>query len=291
MNTDRYYDGREETFGTDLASIIPRYVGQRRPLQQAGESTMSNRLKLKYQLWAALCGVGYEVLYTIFWAVFGHNLPPASPSLSAQDLAAYYLRYHDGILFGNTMTALVAFLWVPWTAQLTVAMLRIEGDNPVLTIIQVIGGIITAWVLAFCPAIWAALAFRTDIDPATLRTLNDVDFIVFNITYAGTTLQAIAAGLVGLADKSEHPVFPRWVSYWSIFTGLSFLPITAMPYFKTGPLAWDGLITFWALFGTFFVWTGSIGIYLAKDVRRRLREEEGQAPAWSGGIPAAAGSR
>ena len=60
---------------------------------------------------------------------------------------------------------------------------------------------------------------------------------------------------------------------WAIFTGLSFLPITAMPFFKTGPLAWNGAITFWALFGTYFIWTGSMGVCMAKDASRRLREE------------------
>ena len=34
------------------------------------------------------------------------------------------------------------FLWIPWTAQLTVVMCRIEGSSPVLTIIQLIGGIL-----------------------------------------------------------------------------------------------------------------------------------------------------
>ena len=29
----------------------------------------------------------------------------------------------------------------------------------------------------------------------------------------------------------------------------------------------------WALFGTYFFWTSSMGIYMAKDASRRLREE------------------
>jgi hypothetical protein len=152
-------------------------------------------------------------------------------------------------------------------------MLRIEGSSPVLTIIQLIGGVLTAWVVMFCPAIWAAAAFRPQIDANIVRMLNDLGFVVFNVTYAGTSVQAIAAGLVGLADKSSIPVFPRWVSCWAIFTGLSFLPITAMPFFKTGPLAWNGAITFWALFGTYFIWTASMGVYMAKDASRRLRDE------------------
>jgi hypothetical protein len=236
---------------------------------------MTTRQNLKYQLIAASSGVAFELLFTIFWGGFGHNLPPASPNLSGPDLAAYFALHHSAILFGHTMAALVSVLWIPWTAQLTVVMRRIEGSSPVLTIIQFTGGILTAWVLMFCPAIWATAAFRTDIDPNAIRTLNDLGFILFNITYAVTSVQAIAAGLVGLADHSARPVFPRWVCGWAIFAGLSFIPLTAMPFFKTGPLAWNGLISFWTLFGTYFIWTASMGVCMAKDASRRLREEDG----------------
>jgi hypothetical protein len=86
-------------------------------------------------------------------------------------------------------------------------------------------------------------------------------------------VQAIAAGLVGLADKSERPVFPRWVCGWAIFAGVSFIPLTAMPFFRTGPLAWNGLLSFWTLFGTYFIWTASMGYCMVKDASRRLHEE------------------
>ncbi len=235
---------------------------------------MTNKQNLKYQLLAASSGFAFEILFTLFWAGFGHNLPPASPNLSGPDLAAHFALHHNAILFGNSMAALVAVLWIPWTAQLTVVMRRIEGSSPVLTIIQLSGGILTAWVLMFCPAIWATAAFRPDIDPNTVRTLNDLGFILFNITYAVTSVQAIAAGIVGLADKSAQPVFPRWVSGWAIFAGVSFIPLTVMPFFKTGPLAWNGAISFWTLFGTYFIWTASMGVCMMKDASRRLREEE-----------------
>jgi hypothetical protein len=234
---------------------------------------MTKKENLKYQVLAAQCGFAFEILFTIFWAWMARNLPPASPNLSAPDLAAIFVQHHNAILLGNSMAALVAVLWIPWTAQLTIVMWRIEGSSPVLTIIQLIGGALTAWVLMFCPAIWAVAAFRPEADPNTVRTLNDLGFILFNITYAVTSVQAIAAGLAGLADKSARPVFPRWVSGWAIFAGLSFIPLTAMPFFKTGPLAWNGALSFWTLFGTYFIWTASMGVCMAKDASRRLREE------------------
>src|SRR5260370_10245690 len=110
---------------------------------------MTTRQNLKYQLLAAQCGFAFEILYTIFWAYFGHNLPPASPNLSAQDLASIFAQHHNAILFGNCMAALVGILWIPWTAQLTVVMWRIEGSSPVLTIIQVIRRSTPARLLKF----------------------------------------------------------------------------------------------------------------------------------------------
>jgi hypothetical protein len=67
------------------------------------------------------------------------------------------------------MAALIGVLWIPRTTQLTVVMWRIEGSSPVLTIVQLIGGILTAWVVMFCPAIWAAAAFRPEVDPNLIR--------------------------------------------------------------------------------------------------------------------------
>jgi hypothetical protein len=57
-----------------------------------------------------------------------HNLPPASPNLSAQALATHFALHHNAILFGNSMAALVGALWISWTAQLTLVMGRIEGS-------------------------------------------------------------------------------------------------------------------------------------------------------------------
>jgi hypothetical protein len=250
-----------------------------RPKMSTEETQMNIRESLRWQVLAAECGIAFEILFTIFWGFFAHNLPPAAPSLTGPQLVTHFAAHREAILFGNSMAALVAVLWIPWTAQLTVVMRRIEGANPVLTIIQLSGGILTAWVLMFCPAIWATAVFRTDLEPNTIRALNDLGFILFNITYAVTSVQAIAAGVAGLVDKNERRVFPRWVCYWAIFTGFSFVVLTAMPFYTTGPIAWNGAISFWGLFGAYFVWTGTMGYCMIRDARRRLREEAGQAPS------------
>src|ERR1700739_528293 len=125
---------------------------------------MGQRMSLKWQWWFAVSGILFELTYAIFYGYFGHNLPPVSASLSATELAAFYKLNHTSILFGESMAAFFGILWVPWTAQITAVMWRIEKDMPVFTLLQLIGGILTAWVVVFCPSIWASCAFRTDID-------------------------------------------------------------------------------------------------------------------------------
>jgi hypothetical protein len=67
--------------------------------------------------------------------------------------------------------------------------------------------------------------------------------------------------------------FPDGVIWWAIFAGLSFIALTAMPFFKTDPLTWNGIIFLLDLFGTYFIWTASMGVCIAKDASRRLRQE------------------
>ena len=111
-------------------------------------------------------------------------------------LAALFAQHHNSILFGNSMAALIGVLWIPWTAQLAVVMWQIEGSSPVLTIVQVIGGALTAWVFVFCPAAWAVAAFRPEIDPNTVRTLNDLGFMATKLrsTRSGRSRDTIPHG-------------------------------------------------------------------------------------------------
>jgi len=236
---------------------------------------MSNTASLKWQASAGYSGIAFVVLYGIFWGYFGHNIPPVSAALSPSDLLAFYIQNHFSILFGQSIAAFVGILYAPWSAQMALTVWRIEGNSPVLALCVLIGGILTTWVVVFCPAMWVAAAYRTDIDPNILRTLNDFAFITFNLTYVGTTMQAVLVGIVGLLDKSEHRVFPRWACYWAIFTGVSFLPITALPFFTSGPVAWNGFVTFWVGFTTYFIWAASMGWYMAAEARRRLVLEAG----------------
>jgi len=176
-------------------------------------------------LLAAQCGFAFEILYTIFWGYFGHNLPPASPNFERADLASFFAQHHNAI---SLETA-----WPPWSAfsgfhgplQLVVVMWRIEGSSPVLTIIEVIGGALTAWALMFCSSDMGGRRRSGPMrNPNTVRMLlNDLGFILFNINLCDHFDPGDLCRLVGLADKGLVPVFSANGQLLAIFTGLSFL--------------------------------------------------------------------
>src|SRR5208283_2409110 len=116
---------------------------------------MAKKINLKYQLASAWSGFALLVLYALSWGLIGHGAPPVSPNLNVGDLAAYYQQYNERILIGMTLAAVAGGLWISWTGQLTIVMLRIEISPPILTIIQFTGGILTAWILVSCPVFWA----------------------------------------------------------------------------------------------------------------------------------------
>lgn len=232
---------------------------------------MSPQTRSRFQIICAWSGMVFAILYPICWAWLGHTRPAISPTLSATEVATFYLRHHNDILFGMTAAAVVGALWIPWTAQLTITMRRIEGSEPVLTIVQLIGGALTAWVLVFTPAIWATAAFRPSADPDVIRSLSDIAYMTFTLTYAVTSVQAIAAGLVGLADAGPRPVFPIWVSWFAILTGISFLMVSCVAFFLTGPMALDGAIVSGLPGTAYFVWTLSMGVCMVRESHRRAR--------------------
>ncbi len=82
------------------------------------------------------------------------------------------------------------------------------------------------------------------------------------------TLWAVAIGLAILLDDSQRPVFPRyaaWVNFW--FAGLV-MTGQFMIFFKTGPLAWNGLLALYWPAAVFFIWICIMSALVIQGVKR-----------------------
>lgn len=242
---------------------------------------MDEKTSLKYQLICAWCGPAFVALFIFFWMHVAGNFPGPSPALDSSQLTARYLGDLDGMRLGFVASLVVITLYMPWTALLSAQMARIEGRYPVLAFLQLIGGGLTVMVVSFSAFFWVTALFRPERDPALFQLLNDLGWLCIETQYACTTLQMIAAALAGLADKSKVPLFPRWMCFLSIWCGLSFLPASLTGYLKTGPFAWDGMLSFYIPYACWLVWFAAASVFMIREVRRRMHAVDSAAPAGS----------
>jgi hypothetical protein len=79
---------------------------------------------------------------------------------------------------------------------------------------------------------------------------------------------AVGAGVLG----AEQSVYPRWLGYAALWEAVLLLPGDVLLFFHTGPLAYDGVISYWIpLFG--------FGAYVAVLSWVALRTAKADTPA------------
>lgn len=237
------------------------------------ELEMHPRTRLRYQLISAWCGPAFLATFIVFWVAIAHNLPNPSPDLSAADLAARYMENLVSIRTGFIIALVTVVLYMPWTALLSAQMAQIEGKYPVLSFLQLLGGGLTVMVVSFSAFFWVAAAFRPERDPTITQMLTDLGWLCIDLQYACTTLQMVAAAMIGLADRRKQPLFPRWVCWLTIWCGISFFPASLTGVLKTGPFAWDGLFSYYFPYFCWLCWFSVTSIFMIREVNHRITEE------------------
>jgi drug/metabolite transporter (DMT)-like permease len=144
---------------------------------------------------------------------------------------------------------------------------RIEvGRHTPIVYLQLIG--FGAFVILFVypEMVWALTAYRPN-DPAELvRKFNDFAWLGFVCIVSTGMMQMVTLGYVILTDRRPQPVYPRWFGYFNVWVAFMFIPADIIFFFKTGPMAWNGVIGFGVSFGAFFLWTFLVTYLTGKAV-------------------------
>lgn len=216
----------------------------------------------------------YVVPGLLGFAVFAGFWPPPGPDLTAQQIADYFVEHQTGLTAGMVLMAFCGPWYVLWSAAISRVISRIEGPMGVLAQIQFLGGVLTGLV-TFTPAtIWITAAIRADDhSPETIQTLYDFGWMFFDTTFVCSAIQSIAIGVAILIDRRAVPLFPRWFAWVSFLTAACYVPLMLMPFFRTGPVAWDGVVSFWVVFVEFFVFT-AVATVLTWRALKRLESED-----------------
>src|SRR5207248_2123003 len=96
----------------------------------------------------------------------------------------------------------------------------------------------------------------------------DFGWILFLFLWPPFTMWFVAVGIAMLCDSPSSPVFPRWCGYLSLWAAFLTVPAGCMLFFKSGPLAWNGLIALYIPLVIFFIWLLGITYVWAKKINR-----------------------
>lgn len=205
--------------------------------------------------WLNWSGVIFILGWLIGFVFFAQLVPPPSPDDSAETVAQVFADNRFGVQFGMMLTLFVSPFYASWAAALAAQMKRIRGAHPVMADLQLVLGGLTVLVFMIPALLLEIAAFRADRSPEVVQTLDDIAWMMFIAMGAVAILQPFVVGVVILQQRKEdEQVLPRWSGYFSVWTAILFLPGPACVYFKTGLMAWDGMLPWWIPFIVFTAW-------------------------------------
>lgn len=213
----------------------------------------------------------------LFWLgaflTFPGFVQPMPPTMSAQEVAAFYF---DPANLPRIRYSMIVFNWfgvalVPFLILLGIQVRRMAHHTPILSYCFI--GCIAGGPTLFCIAdlFWIIAAFRPERDPELVQLFNDMAWVTFTTQVGFLVAQNVFLALAVYLDRQARPVFPAWVGHFNLITAAAMIPAAFAPMAMTGPLAWDGLLSFWVKNGAISLWIAVMAVMLGQVVYRQRR--------------------
>lgn len=218
-----------------------------------------------------VCAWSGTICMLLFFAglVLSDFIPPLSPSLTADQVAAHYREHASGIRAGMDLMLLSGMFYAAFTAGMSGQMRRIPGVNHTAVYTQLVAGAFACLTFLVPAMLFEVTAFRPERSPEITQTLNDMSWIITVIPWPPFMTQNFSLAYAILGDRRSQPLFPRWIGYLNIWAPISFTPGVLLPFFKSGPFAWSGVLVFWIPAAIFGAWFLIMTAHLLKAIKRQ----------------------
>ncbi len=215
----------------------------------------------------------FGAILLIAFLAFPGFFPPMSPEMPAEDVARFYQQNSTMIRFSMITFNLCAIMLVPFFMTIVVQVKRMATPSHVLAYSYLAAIATGATLFAIADIFWLVAAFRPDRNPQLVQLLNDMAWLIFIAPVGFVVVQNLILALAIRLDAQPRPIFPRWVAYFSILTAVAITPAVCAVIFKTGPLAWDGAISFWLRIGAFSLYIAVMFFVLRAAIKRQAADE------------------
>jgi hypothetical protein len=219
------------------------------------------------------------LLWLSAFLLFPAFAPPMSPGLSAEEVAAFY---RDPENLPRIRYSMILFNWfsvglIPVLALIVMQIRRMAHRTPIFSyaIIACAAGGPTIFLMA--NLFWLLAAFRPERDPELTLLLNDLAWVTFASQVGFLIAQSVILALAIYLDRQARPVFPRWVGHFNLVVAALLVPAAFVGAAMTGPIAWDGLLTFWVRNAAIGLWIAVMAVVLGRAIYRQRDEEAAAA--------------
>ncbi|SON60830.1 hypothetical protein MSIMFI_02331 [Mycobacterium simulans] len=198
--------------------------------------------------------------------------PPMSPTMSAEQVAAFYRENPSGVRH-----SMILFNWfgaslIPILMLTVMQIRRMAHRTPIFSYAMlgcVAGGPTLFLIANVC---WLLAAFRPERSPELTQLLNDFAWITFTILVPFLIGQSVILALAIYFDDPANLVLPRWVAHFNLLVAAALVPAAFVGVSLSGPLAWDGGLSFWLKNVAIGVWVVVMGVVLGHAVYRERAE-------------------
>ena len=216
----------------------------------------------------------FSQIYTWSYVLLLNFFPPVPATLDATQIVNLYAQHNVQFRVGIVLMMISGAFCQPFNVVVAAQMARCEGQFPLWSRMQLSCGTLGTWLFGFPPFLWGVAAFSVDRNPGLTVLIHEFAWLCFVTPPTYFALQLIPIAVVSLSKNNlPDPPFPRWIGFLTIFTTLvSSSGVMAM-LFKSGPFAWNGLISFYLPLTLFSTWLICMTINLFRAIGRQERAE------------------
>jgi hypothetical protein len=215
------------------------------------------------------------IIWISAFLLFPGFVHPMSPTMSAQQVAAFY---RDPENLPRIRYSMILFNWfgvglIPMLMLIVMQVRRMAHRTPILSysLLGCSAGGPSLFLVA--NLFWLLAAFRPERDPELIQLFNDLAWVSF-ISQVGFLIgQSVFLALAIYLDRQPRPVFKTWVAHFNLLVAAALAPASFVGLALVGPMAWDGLLSFWIRNIAIGLWIAVMGVVVGQAIYRQRREE------------------
>jgi hypothetical protein len=228
---------------------------------------------IKTQLISLWTAPVFGLVLLIAFLAFPGFFPPMSPDMTADQVARFYGDHTAMIRLSMITFNLCGIMLLPFFMVIVVQMKRMATQSHIFAYCYLTAAVSGATLFALADIFFLVAAFRPGRSPELVLLLNDMAWMIFIAPVGAFVAMNLLLGLAIFFDDGPNPVFPRWVGHYAIGTALAMAPAVGAAVFESGPLAWNGVVSFWLRNGAFALFVLVMFVVLRKVLHRQAVEE------------------